>query len=200
MINVLLVNARAEETMKVAEALEGTSSGGNSYRSSRVVPDVSADYDPSMEDMEDEMLRQALLLSLQDCTSPYEMYALPPLRSSSFFFVLRSFFFFFFTSMSSRRHSFFSWAGPAVPTKRRRTQQQRTRAPEHRRRELFRTGTWINGTFPEASLPFPFLFLFSFDRSCLRACYVRCCTGTCCSERSRKLYHPSTPRACLTSS
>ena len=86
--------------MKVAEALEGTSSGGNSYRSSRVVPDVSADYDPSMEDMEDEMLRQALLLSLQDCTSPYEMCALPPLRSSSFFF------FFFFTSMSSHGHSF----------------------------------------------------------------------------------------------
>jgi hypothetical protein len=79
------INGRAEETMKVAEALEGTSSGGDSYRSPRVVPDVSADYDPSMEDMEDEMLRQALLLSLQDCTSPYEM-CVP----SSFFFILHS--------------------------------------------------------------------------------------------------------------
>lgn len=71
--NALLSAEEQEETMKVAEALEGTSSGGDSYRSPRVVPDVSADYDPSMEDMEDEMLRQALLLSLQDCTSPYEI-------------------------------------------------------------------------------------------------------------------------------
>jgi len=68
--NALLSSEEQEESVQTNESLESADVDPGFSRTMRI-GDLSH-YDPSVDDLEDEMLRHALMLSLQDCSSPSE--------------------------------------------------------------------------------------------------------------------------------